>query len=205
MITEWRNIRERSARFPARQAQGGRYKTKPESVPPELRSIVFVVPVKQQVPGALDYLLKLHDSTGNSDLKADICGALTTTRSAKEATKLLGRIKNPKLVKPQDADRWLIYLLRNRYVKQTAWDWMVENWSWLEETYKHDKSYDMLPRYAASMVNTPEWAEKYQAFFKPKEDQLVLKRNILMGLEEIAARVAWLTRDLKPVQEFFKS
>ena len=179
------------------------YKTKPNAVPPELRGIVFAVPVKQQIPGAFDYLLKLHDKTQNSDLKSDICGALTATRTTKEAEVLLDRLKNAKLVKPQDADRWLVYLIRNRYVKQTAWDWMVENWKWLEETYKHDKSYDMLPRYAASACNTDEWATRYAEFFTPKADQIVLKRNIEMGLEEIAARVTWLARDLAGVQTFF--
>jgi len=180
------------------------YKTKPDTVPAELRGIVFTVPVKQATPGALDYLLELHENTQNSDLQADICAAATATRSAAEATKLLTRLKDAKLVKPQDADRWLVYLIRNRYVKDTAWQWMVDNWGWIEETYEHDKSYDMLPRYAASAVNTPGCADKYRAFFEPKRDQLVLQRNIDMGLEEITARLAWLARDLKPVQTFFR-
>ena len=181
------------------------YQTKPESVLPELRSIVFAVPIRLQTPGALEYLLKLHDKTSNSDLKADICAGATTTRSAEVAKQLLARLKDAKLIKPQDADRWLIQLIRNHYVKQTGWDWMVDNWDWLEKTYKHDNSYDMLPRYAATTCNTKEWADKYEAFFTPKTDQIVLKRNIAMGLEEIAARVDWLARDLKAVQAFFKA
>jgi aminopeptidase N len=180
------------------------YKTKPESVPAELRSIVFSVPVKEKAAGAFDYLLRLHDGSQNSDLKADACAGLTATRGPQEAAKLLARIKNAKLVKPQDADHWLIYLLRNRFVRETAWDWMVKNWDWIEKTYSQDKSYDMLPRYAASICNTAGMATKYKEFFEPKRDEIVLKRNIGMGLEEIAARVSWLTRDLKGVQEFFK-
>lgn len=179
------------------------YKANPDVVIPELRGIVFTVPVKQNVEGAVDYLIGLHDKTGNSELKAEISSSLTATRSPEVAVRLLDRITDPKLVKPQDADRWLIYLLRNRYVKEVAWNWMVNNWHWIEDTYKQDKSYDMLPRYAASMVNTQEWADKYRGFFVPMQDQIVLKRNILMGLEEIAARVTWLERDLASVQAFF--
>lgn len=180
------------------------YKTKPESVPAELRSIVFSVPVKEKAAGAFDYLLRLHDGSQNSDLKADACAGLTATRGPQEAAKLLARIKNAKLVKPQDADHWLIYLLRNRFTRATAWDWMVNNWDWIEETYAQDKSYDMLPRYAASACNTADMAAKYREFFEPKRSEIVLKRNIDMGLEEIAARVSWLARDLKGVQKFFK-
>lgn len=180
------------------------YKTKPQVVPAELRSIVFTVPIRQSIPGAFDYLIKLHDKSQNSDLKADICGALTATKSPKEAAKLLARLKDTKLIKPQDADRWLIYLVRNRHSRNIGWNWMVDNWDWLEETYAQDKSYDMLPRYTASACNTAEWAKRYEDFFTPKLDQIVLTRNIQMGLEEINARVAWLDRDLKSIQTFFK-
>jgi aminopeptidase N len=180
------------------------YKKDQSSLSAELRSIVFGVPVKLQKLDAFAYLVELHATTSNSDLQADICGALTVTRDKTEATTLLTRIKDAKLVKPQDADRWLIYLLRNRYVGQLAWEWMVANWDWIIETYSNDKSYDMLPRYAASSCNTQKAADQYRTFFEPKQDEIPLKRNILIGLEEIANRVVWLERDLESVQDFFK-
>ncbi|HSH18159.1 MAG TPA: M1 family metallopeptidase [Candidatus Saccharimonadales bacterium] len=179
------------------------YQDNPAGLSSEIRAIVFGVPIKQGDTDAFEYLLKLHDSTHNSDLKADISAALTATRSKEQAEKLLARLKDPKLVKPQDADRWLVYLMRNRYVRETAWDWMVAEWPWIEETYKNDKSYDYMPRYAAGGCNTREWAEKYKAFFEPKQDQIVLKRNILIGIEEIDNRIKWLERDLPAIQKFF--
>jgi len=173
------------------------------NLPAELRALVFVVPVKRGDEAAFDFLLSLHDSTQNSELKSDACDALTATRDPQRATQLLARLKDPKLVKPQDVDRWLVYLLRNRYTRATAWDWLVTNWSWLEETFKNDKSYDYLPRYAASCVSTREYQQKYRQLFEDKQDQLLLKRNIQLGFEEIATRVAWLERDLPSVQQFF--
>jgi aminopeptidase N len=179
------------------------YKKNPSSVSSEIRAIVFGVPVKQGDKDAFEYLIKLHDKTHNSELKGDISAALTTTRSDEQAKQLLARLKDSKLVKPQDADRWLVYLMRNRYVRETAWNWMVSEWPWIEETYKNDKSYDYMPRYAASMVNTREWANRYKKFFEPKEDQIVLKRNIQIGKEEIENRVKWLERDLEAVKRYF--
>lgn len=179
------------------------YKKDPSSLSSEIRAIVFGVPVKNGDQEAFDYLLNLHDSTNNSDLKGDITSGLTTTRSSSDATRLLNRIKDPKLVKPQDADRWLVYLMRNRYTRETGWQWMIDNWAWLEETFKNDKSYDYLPRYAAGGCNTPEWAQRYKDFFEPKIDQIVLKRNIAIGIEEIDNRIKWLARDCSAVQQFF--
>jgi aminopeptidase N len=173
------------------------------TVPAELRSLIMTVPVLQGDDAAFEFLLAQHDATSQSELKADICDALTSTRSPKRASELLARLTDAKLVKPQDVDRWLLYLLRNRYTRETAWTWMVENWSWLEETFKADKSYDYLPRYAASCVNTPEYETKYHALFESKLDQTALKRNIELGFEEISARLTWLARDREGISKFF--
>ena len=67
------------------------------------------------------------------------------------------------------------------------------------------KGYDYLPRYAASCVNTREYEQRFHDLFEDKQDQLLLKRNIQLGFEEIATRLNWLERDLKSVQEFFSS
>lgn len=179
------------------------YKHDPEDTPQELRSIIFTVPVKQKTAGAFEYLIQLHDETVNSELKADAMSALCTTRDEDEAKRLLERLKKPDLVKPQDADYWLVYLLRNRHTRAIAWDWMVANWTWIVETYAHDKSYDNFPRYAASACNTPEYAKRYAEFFEPKQDQIALQRNIHIALAEINTRVTWLQRDLKSVEDFF--
>ncbi len=182
----------------------GAYQKDPSVAPAELRPLVFTVPVKVGDNAAFDYLIKLHDTTNNSDLKGDACDALTATRDPKRAEELLARLKDAQAVKPQDVDRWLVYLLRNRYTRATAWDWMVTNWVWLETTFKNDKSYDYLPRYAASCVNTREYQQKFRDLFESKQDQLLLKRNIQLGMEEIETRVTWLERDLASVQRFFK-
>jgi hypothetical protein len=81
---------------------------------------------------------------------------------------------------------------------------MVDHWDWIEATYAHDKSYDYFPRYASAICNTQAWAKKYFALFDSKRDEVELKRNIVIGIAEIDARVAWLERDLKAVQDFFK-
>lgn len=179
------------------------YKQHPSSLSSEIRAIVFGVPIKQGDKAAFDYLLKLHDTTHNNELQTDIAAALTTTHSEAQAKQLLERLKDPNLVKPQDADRWLVYLMRNRYVRETAWSWMVSEWPWIEKTYSNDKSYDYMPRYAASICNTREWEKRYKEFFEPKQDQIVLKRNILIGFEEISNRIKWLERDLQAVQDYF--
>jgi aminopeptidase N len=111
----------------------------------------------------------------------------------------LKRLTQSELVKQQDVFRWFIYLLRNRYARQQAWQWMTENWHWIEKTYKGDKSFDDFARYSASVFATKEWLETYRAFFTPLRDQTVLQRAIDVGLTEIQSRVEWLDRDRESV------
>ncbi len=80
---------------------------------------------------------------------------------------------------------------------------MVNEWDWIEKTYSNDKSYDYMPRYAAGSCNTAAQLEAYRNFFEPKLDQVVLKRNIEIGIEEIQNRVNWLARDSGSVEQFF--
>ncbi|HSX29311.1 MAG TPA: M1 family metallopeptidase [Candidatus Saccharimonadales bacterium] len=180
------------------------YKADDSVVSGELRDIVFAAAIRNKADGAFDYLLKLEQSTQNPELKNDARGALTITRDPAQATMLLGRLKDSKKVRPQDVDHWLVLIMRNRYTQQEAWDWLRDNWQWIEQMFKADKSYDYFPRYAASALNTRKRLEEYKAFFEPMQDQIALQRNIVMGIEELTTRVAWIERDLADVKKYYK-
>jgi len=173
------------------------------AVSSELRDIVFGVAVREALPGAFDYLVKLHETTQDIRLREDAMSALTITRSPAEAVKLLARVTDPHKVRAQDADIWLVFLLRNRYTREVAWQWFRDNWGWIEKIFKDDQTYDSFPRYAASAFNTRKLLEEYKTFFQPKVVQPALARNIAMGIEEIENRVAWLERDLAGIQTYF--
>jgi aminopeptidase N len=179
------------------------YRKDASSVSAELRGIVFGAAVRHNVDGVVDWLLEQDVIETNPDVKADILGALTVTRSVEIAERLLGRLQDQNLVRMQDMDHWLVYLMRNRYTRDTAWKWMRDNWQWIEDTYKGDQNYDHYPRYAASAFNTRKYLDEYKEFFGPLTSQMTLAHNITMGIEEIENRVTWLERDLDAVRGYF--
>ncbi|HSX07852.1 MAG TPA: M1 family metallopeptidase [Candidatus Saccharimonadales bacterium] len=179
------------------------YKKDAGAVPAELRAIVMDTAVRHAAPGAFEYLLQLDHETTNADLKHDIASALTSTRLPDETERLLDRLKDQDQIRPQDIMRWLAYMLRSRYTRPQAWDWLRANWEWLEDTFSGDKSYDGFPRYAANAFSTRALLKEYREFFEPKMDDVALTRNIAMGIEELENRVAWLERDLQGVQAYF--
>ncbi len=179
------------------------YKTDQSAVSSELRSIVFGAAVRNAAAGAFDYLLNLEETTANVDLKQELLGALTTTRSANEGKQLLTRLTDTKKVRLHDVDHWLVFLMRNRYTQEDAWNWLRDNWQWIENQFSTDKSFDYFPRYAASALNTRVRMEEYKAFFTPLTHWTQLSRNIEMGIEELENRIAWLERDCGDVKKYF--
>jgi aminopeptidase N len=182
-------------------------KTGPEkaTVPSELRGIVFTTAIRNNAPDAFDYLLKLEESTANPNLKQELLGSLSATRSTEQGALLLERIKDINKVRQQDVDHWLVCLMRNRYNQEQAWQWMRDNWGWIEKLFAGDKSYDSFPRYAASTFNTRERYEEYKAFFGPMATQPALALNIKLGIEELQSRIAWIERDLQAVADYFNA
>lgn len=181
------------------------YKKDEQAVPAEIRSVVFGAAVRNKAKGAFDYLIELEEKTSNTNLKQDILDALTATKDETQAMVLLGRLKDSDKVRQHDVDRWLAFLLRNRYTRILAWNWLRENWPWIEKTFVNDHSYDYFPRYAASAFNSPQLLNEYKEFFTPLQKQVALARSITLGVEEIENRVAWLQRDVAAVKTYLAS
>lgn len=171
-----------------------------QGLPSEIRGIIFSVAAKHGTPGDFERLLTLHQTTVNAELRDDLTSGLCSTKDRSQIAALLTRLTDSNVVKRQDLFRWYIYLLRNRYAREQTWQWMVDNWPWIEETFKGDKSYDDFARYSANILSTRQWLETYIAFFGPMSSQTALKRAIEIGTVEIESRVEWLERDAESVR-----
>lgn len=136
-----------------------------------------------------DKLIKLYAKTSSAELRSDIISGLTNTHDEDVASRLLDSMQDKGIVKPQDAAHWFVYLIRNRYSRQQAWQWLQDNWGWIEATYSGDKSYDAFPRYAASALATRQQLIEYREFFTPLQSNPSLTRVIKIGKKEIEARV----------------
>lgn len=170
----------------------------------ELRASILNTAVRHGSPDNVDLLIKAYKDAA-PDLQIDITSALSSTKDAKVAADILAKAlgKNG-FVRPQDIMRWVAMFLRNRYTRSAAWDFIVNEWGWLEETLEKSKSFDYLPVYCASVMNSKEWEEKYHKLFESKLGNKTLERNIRVGFSDIAARVAWRGRDEEKIVTFFK-
>lgn len=173
-----------------------------DELDPELRSLIISNEVKHfDGDGSVsDKLLDLYSSTSDGDIQGDICGGLTSTKQPAIVDKLLVAMTDKNIVRVQDAARWYAYLVRNRYGRAHTWKWLQNNWSWIEDSFRGDKSIDYYPRYTANSLNTDKYLEEYKAFFAPLKNDQTLARAILIGEGEIAGRIEHINRSLPSVK-----
>ncbi len=175
--------------------------TRPQDIAPDIRDVIYYVAARFGSPADFAKLLKLYQATENADQKNEVATALTATRTPDQITKLIKMLTTPE-VRLQDTVSWFAWLLGNYYSRPAAWQWLVKNWGWIEQNFTGDKSYDLFARYSASLFSRPQEAKWYKDFFGPKKDVLALQRTIVIGLEEIEARLAWRAANEKPVKKW---
>ena len=171
-----------------------------EDLPTEIRALIISANVRHfETPEMIENLFATYKNTPSNDLQNDIAIGLTPTRNPETAEKILANIKDSNIIRPQDASRWFVYLIRTRESRQIAWNWLKENWAWVEGTFGEDKSYDDFIRYAATALLTTDELNDFRQFFEPMMDIPALTRTIKLGITEISARIELIKRDKEAV------
>ena len=167
-----------------------------EDLPTEIRALIVSANVRHfETSEMIEDLFATYKNTPSNDLQNDIAIGLTSTKNPETAEKILANIKDSNIIRPQDASRWFVYLIRTRENRQIAWNWLKENWVWVEDTFGDDKSYDDFIRYAATALLTPNELDDFRQFFEPMENIPALTRTIKLGITEISARAELIERD----------
>ena len=173
---------------------------KSEDLPTEIRALIISANVRHfETPEMIENLFATYKNTPSNDLQNDIAIGLTSTKNPETAEKILANIKDSNVIRPQDTSRWFVYLIRTRENRQIAWNWLKENWAWVEEKFGDDKSYDDFIRYAATALLTTDELNDFQQFFEPMENIPALARTIKLGITEISARVELIKRNREAV------
>ncbi|MBI2588700.1 M1 family metallopeptidase [Candidatus Saccharibacteria bacterium] len=174
---------------------------KPVDLPADTRSVVYYVAARFGPPADFKKLLKLYKSIDNADEKDEIASALCSTRDLNNLKLLLSMITTDD-VRLQNVISWFIWLLRNYEARPLTWQWLIDNWAWIDKYFGTDKYYDFFPRSAASTFSTTQELSMYKKFFGPKIVIRALERTIKLGLEEMEGRIEWRVKNEQPVKKW---
>lgn len=173
-----------------------------ENLNPELRGIVISSVIRQKNDlKTVKKLLKKYEKTTSNELKNDINVGITASKNTQIIDLLLDTIKNTSIIRTQDTARWVAYLIRNKYGRNKTWQWVQNNWSWIDETFGGDKSYDYFPQYVAMALSTQKQLDEFIKFFNPKRSDQALTRVIDMGINEITNRINLIEKNSESVKK----
>lgn len=167
-----------------------------DKLPAETRGLAITTAVRELgTDETIDTLLDIYRTSPSPEIQGDIAASLTSAKRESIITRLLDLLKDAETIRPQDVGHWFVYTLRNRHGRTLAWNWLRDNWDWIEETFKTDKSYDYYPRYSGNSLVTREELQEYRDFFTPLKSDPGLSRVITVGESELEARVNLIERD----------
>lgn len=156
-------------------------------------------------PETFAHLWKEYQTTTDASYKADLLNALTSSQDETQLTQLVKAFTATDVIKPQDLRAWFSAILANPQGQQLAWDWMRQNWDWLEQTVGGDMEFPTYVSVVAKAFDQPQRLAEFKAFFEPKKADSALTREIDMGLNTIASRVELLTKQHTAVKEALAS
>ena len=172
------------------QALFDQYQDHLADLPADVRGLVLANEVKNYGSQELfDTLLADYQKTADAGFKQDICAALTKTQDDQLIAQLIDRFKDADTIKPQDLRTWFRGVLANDHGQQAAWDWIQQEWSWLEKTVGGDMEFPTYITVISRIFKTSQRLAEFKCFFTPKENDPMLKREIQMDEKVIASRV----------------
>lgn len=172
------------------QALFDQYQDHLADLPADVRGLVLANEVKNYGSQELfDTLLADYQKTADAGFKQDICAALTKTQDDQLIAQLIDRFEDADTIKPQDLRAWFRGVLTNDRGQQAAWDWIQQEWSWLEKTVGGDMEFPTYITVISRIFKTSQRLAEFKRFFTPKENDPMLKREIQMDEKVIASRV----------------
>lgn len=169
---------------------------------PDLRSVVISAKLKFDFQESVfEELIQQYRSTNNPDFKDDLRTALTSVRNLDAGRRLIELLDDKSIIKNQDLSAWFVMILRNRQLKDLAWQWLKTNFTKLRQTFSENKDYADFARYAGAVLYTDQDLREFDELFKQYASDLAMTRTIEVGRNEIALRNQLFKRDAQAVAD----
>lgn len=150
-------------------------------------------------------LLEDYRETTDASYKGDLNSAITSTPDNSLITELISEFENADTIKPQDLRGWYRNVLANNAGQQVAWDWIRNDWDWLEKTVGGDMEFATYITVTANVFHTPTRLTEFKQFFEPKIDTPGLTREITMDISVIESKVKLIQAEKNAVIQTLES
>ena len=176
--------------------------TKLESLSADIRGLVLKNEVQNFGNAELfDKLIKAYQQTADASFKQDLRMAIPNTTDPALIAKVVSYFEDANIIKPQDLRAWYRGLLANKAGQQAAWNWLRDEWQWLNDTVGGDMEFATFITVTAGVFHTPERLNEFKDFFEPKLNTPGLTREIKMDISVIESKVNLINKEQTAVND----
>ena len=176
--------------------------TKLESLSADIRGLVLKNEVQNFGNAELfDKLIKAYQQTADASFKQDLRMAIPNTTDPALIAKVVSYFEDADVIKPQDLRAWYRGLLANQAGQQAAWNWLRDEWQWLNDTVGGDMEFATFITVTAGVFHTPERLNEFKDFFEPKLNTPGLTREIKMDISVIESKVNLINKEQTAVND----
>ncbi|MDR2063186.1 MAG: M1 family metallopeptidase [Candidatus Nomurabacteria bacterium] len=177
-----------------------------EKIDKNLRAVIIAAKLRHDFSEPLlKRTLLYYQNATSPDIKDDICQGVTGGfENVDVIYYIFDFIKDFNSVRPQDTLAWVAGLLRNNHTSQLAWEFVKDNWGWLEQHFKDGKGLSSYPRVAVAALKTEADLKDYKKFFGQFADRPELARDIALGIEELEKKIQLIARNKSEVESYLE-
>ena len=170
-------------------------------LPADVRALVLTNELRHFGDEALfQTLLAAYRQTSDPAYKKDLTAALTKVDNPTWLKQLVDHFEDAATIKPQDLRAWYRGVLANPVGQQLAWDWLRQEWGWLDATVGGDMEFATFITVTARLFHTRQRQTEFSAFFAPKVNTPGLTREIEMDIKVVASKTALVEAEATAVQ-----
>ncbi len=171
-------------------------------VSPDIRPVIYLSIARNNLRKDYLTLLKIHNHSSDPEQRLILANALCMFKAPDLIKSNLDLLKSD-AIRIQDLMFWINSLLANKSSRKLIWNWIKENWKYLNLKIGNDLGFSRLPVYVARVNSSEQFLNEYKDFFESNSTP-ALRRSIDQGIEIITWHYKWVKEDYKDISNFFK-
>ena len=175
----------------------------PSDIFADYRPLIYSIVAKENKQEDFDKLLRFYHDNHSDQEETNLLSGLSAFKDPKIISNYLGLIKEPH-VKLQNIFYWVGYSMANSHASQQTWEWIKDNWQWLDERLGSSKGTKYFAEFPARSFSTKQQLADYKKFFSSVETK-GWQRSVDQGIETITWQIAWRDRDEQKILDYLKS
>lgn len=182
------------------------HETNIHAIPADIRQVVLKNQITEHETDELvkkyfDTYAKTTDQTFQRELNV----AVSSTKKMSTVDEIISQYRNTDLVKPQDLRFWFASLIRRDFSQAAAFEWLVQNWDWVQEKLGGDMASGDFIKVIGNNFDTDTKLKAFIQFTDCFKDEPAFKRIVDMAKTQITAKIALLADQKEKVVQIFQT